>query len=151
MQMIRDATTILYRLRVRGGKVIRGQDLRWTIDAGTGLDISTVAGGITAQDDSALTLTINSDNVVFNASFASSAPTVVSVGGTSTAMHYVFAYGTLNPLTISISPVTTATAPVHAVNQWRRALYEVYVSSGSIIVNRIMHLGLIDLTSFYGP
>jgi hypothetical protein len=79
-----------------------------------------------------------------------SAATVVSVGGTSGAKHYVFAYGTISPLSIAISAVTTATFPVHAVNQWRRALYEVYVDAGAIVVNRIMHLGLIDLTSFYG-
>jgi hypothetical protein len=100
---------------------------------------------------SGVTATISVDEVVLGVNHASSAETVVTCSGTVGTKHYIFAYGTLNPLTIAISPVTTQTFPVHTVNQWRRALYEVYVSLGSVVVTRIIHLGLIDLTGFYAP
>ena len=153
MKMARRADTILHRLRVRGGRLLRNPGGRWVIETGAALDLSEYCGGIASIDQTLLTVTIAADLVVFGSSSASSAATVVSVGGTSAAKHYVYAYGTLNPLAISISPVSAVASsfPYHAVNQWKRPLYEVYVDSGTIVVNRIMHLGLIDLTSFYGP
>ena len=150
MKMARKAYSVLNRLRVRGGKLIRGAKGYWVIETGASTSTSNYAGGITATDNDALTVTINADEVVFGIGHAHSASTVVAVGGTSGSKHYVFAYGTINPLTITISPTTTSTFPVHAVNTWRRALYEVYVDAGAIVVNRIMYLGVIDLTSFYG-
>lgn len=107
------------------------------------------AGGITAMDSTGLKLTIAADDVVLGSGHASSAESIVNVSGTSSAKHYVYAFGSLAPLSIAIAANTTGTFPVHAANQWRRALYEVYVESGAIVVNRIMHLGMIDLTGFY--
>lgn len=107
------------------------------------------AGGITSIDQGALSITIAADEVVLGANHASSAETVVSIGGTSGSKHYIYAFGSLAPLSIAIAANTTGTFPVHAANQWRRALYEVYVESGAVVVNRILHLGVIDLTGFY--
>lgn len=150
MKMARRAYSVLSRLRVRGGRLIRGPMGRWVIEtSGASGSLYESAGEITDIDNTALTVTIAADDVVLGSSHASSAESIVNVSGTSSAKHYVYAFGSLAPLSIAIAANTTGTFPVHAANQWRRALYEVYVESGSIVVNRIMHLGMIDLTGFY--
>ena len=106
------------------------------------------AGGISSIDNTARTITVNADYAVLGASNASCVETVVSIGGTVTAKHYVYACGTINPLTIEIATNSTPTFPVHEANQWRRALYEVHIDSGTVVVDLILHLDLIDLTSF---
>ena len=105
------------------------------------------------KDSTKLEVTIRPGYVVFGAQSALAVETVVSVGGTLSSPHFIFASGTINPLTIVISPNTVGTLPVHAVNQWRRGLIKVYVASGSIVIpaGGILWDSTIDLTSFYGP
>lgn len=107
------------------------------------------AGDILSISNSALTVKIKATDVVIGANHTAGVDTVVSIGGTISAKHYIYAFGSLAPLSIAIAANTTGTFPVHAANQWRRALYEVYVSAGAVVINRILHRGIIDLTGFY--
>lgn len=149
MEMARRSYAVLSRLRVRGGRLIRGRGGRWVIETSAASSLYQYAGEITNVDNTALSITIAADDVVLGASHSTSAETVVSIGGTSGSKHYIYAFGSTNPLSIAIAPNTTGTYPVHTANQWRRALYEVYVESGTVVVNRILHIGMIDLTGFY--
>lgn len=121
--------------------------------ASHGIHSREVVFGLKSKDNTNRRVTINGGPVILGAAATTCEATVVSVGGTINAPHYVFAYGSVSPLTVAISPVTTETFPVHAVNQWRRALIKLYVQSGAIVVPEawIYWTGLIDLTANYGP
>ena len=122
----------------------------WTIEVDGSSTGSSSEFGVKLTDTTALTITINGGHVVHGSYSASCSDTVVLAGGTSSLKHYIFAYGTLNPLTVAISATSTPTFPINAANQWRFPLQEVYISGGAIVLKRL-HDGFIPLTSFYGP
>lgn len=156
MEMARDAYARWEKLFVRGGRLFRGLNNQWVLEVGAGSASSisrTFAFSIATVDNATLRVTVRGGPVMGFATNVTAADTVVSVGGTSAAPHYVYAYGTVNPLSCNIASNSTSTFPNHVQGQWRRPLFKVYVASGAIVIpaGGVYHEGVIDLRTFYGP
>jgi len=155
MKMARAAFDRWENLFVRGGRLLRGPGDRWVLDVSgsSGSASRTFAFSIATVDNATLRVTVRGGPVMGFATNVTAADTVVSVGGTSAAPHYVYAYGTVNPLSCNIASNSTSTFPNHVQGQWRRPLFKVYVASGAIVIpaGGVYHEGVIDLRTFYGP
>lgn len=109
---------------------------------------------IASINSTTLQVTVRGGRVVGFSGSVAVAQTVVSVGGTEDNPHYVYAEGTISPLTGRIYATSTATFPVHDAQKWRRCLFSVYVdSTGGVHIpaGGVYHDGLIDLKTWYGP
>lgn len=111
------------------------------------------AFSIASIDNDNLRVTVYGGPVMGFATNVMANDVVVSVGGTQSNPHYVYAYGQASPLSGQIAPISTATFPNHAQGQWRRPLFKVYILDGAVYVpdGGIYHEGLIDLRTWYGP
>lgn len=77
----------------------------------------------------------------------------VTVGGNQAAPHFIIAQGTLEPLTgvILSTSVLASAFSGHTSNQWRLPLYRVYLRNGRAMYDLVLHVGVIDLKTWYGP
>lgn len=77
----------------------------------------------------------------------------VTVAGNASAPHFIIAQGQLEPFNgvIVSTSVLAASFSGHTSNMWRVPLYRVYLRNGRATYDLILHVGVIDLKTWYGP
>lgn len=117
---------------------------------------SQCAFGLNTFDHTKMRVLMNGGYVTgYGTSVQVSSAYVTIDSGTSSSPLFVYASGTSNPLTGTISATATATFPYHENTTWKMCLCALYYDATSKRIRPaspyIYHLGVIDLRTWYGP